>query len=63
MPLFRLKIDIILMLLCLFTIILNVKTIASEWVNLRELDLRAAKKETCKITPEFVEALRLQVGL
>ena len=27
--------------------------------DLRELDLRAAKKQVCKITPEFVQQLEL----
>jgi len=27
-------------------------------VSLRELDLRAAKKQVCKITPEMVSALK-----
>jgi hypothetical protein len=27
-------------------------------VSLRELDLRAAKKQVCKITPELVAALK-----
>ena len=31
---------------------------ASEMVALRELDLRAAKKQVCKITPELVAALK-----
>ena len=33
-------------------------TTASEMVSLRELDLRAAKKQVCKITPELVAALK-----
>jgi hypothetical protein len=29
-----------------------------EMTELKELDLRAAKKQVCKISPELVEALR-----
>ena len=28
-------------------------------VSLKELDLRAAKKQVCKITPELVDALKM----
>ena len=30
---------------------------ASEWSNLQELDLRAAKKQVCKLAPELVSTL------
>ena len=33
--------------------------ITTELEDLRELDLRAAKKQVCKITPEFVQQLEL----
>ena len=30
---------------------------ASDWVSLQELDLRAAKKQVCKLAPELVTTL------
>lgn len=36
----------------------NYQSIAMEMTELKELDLRAAKKQVCKITPELVESLR-----
>jgi len=30
------------------------------WASLRELDLRAAKKQVCKVPPDVLEALELQ---
>jgi hypothetical protein len=33
----------------------------AEMTCLRELDLRAAKKQVCKISPELVEALKQQL--
>ena len=35
-------------------------TLAGEWMALKELDLRAAKKQVCKITPEISDAFKLQ---
>jgi hypothetical protein len=34
--------------------------VASEMVSLKELDLRASKKQVCKITPELVASLKEQ---
>ena len=32
--------------------------VADSWRKVRALDLRAKKKDTCKVTPELKEALR-----
>ena len=36
--------------------------LAVEMESLRELDLRAAKKQVCKITPDLVDAMKQRHG-
>jgi hypothetical protein len=43
-----------------FLLILYILYSAAEMTALRELDVRGAKKQVCKITPEVATLLRLQ---